>query len=72
MYTLTGMKIVLTSTPGVNGLDALLKSVYELYCDYVLKNPFHDLDMPVRSERFVVHLGRLFSNFNTHGGNRKR
>lgn len=32
--------------------------MYELYCDYVLKNPFHEMDQvgPPRSARFAVPL----------------
>jgi hypothetical protein len=33
-----------------------LHSVYELYCDYVLKNPFHELDQVVKGELFDAGL----------------
>jgi hypothetical protein len=26
--------------------------VYDLYCDYVLKNPFHEMDQVIKSELF--------------------
>ena len=26
----------------------LLKKLYEIYCDFALKNPFYSLDMPIR------------------------
>ena len=32
------------------------RSVYSLYADYVLKNPFYELDMPIRCELFDLHL----------------
>jgi hypothetical protein len=38
--TLTGIKFVVTATPGTIELDLLLQAVYELYADYVLKASF--------------------------------
>lgn len=32
--------------------ERVLKKCYELYADYVLKNPFYSLEMPVRCEKF--------------------
>ena len=32
--------------------ETVLKKVYELYADYVMKNPFYSLEMPIRSEKF--------------------
>ena len=29
-------------------VEELLKNIYELYADFVLKNPFYSLDMPIR------------------------
>ena len=31
-------------------------SVYGLYCDYVLKNPFHEVDQVIKSELFDLGL----------------
>ena len=33
-------------------IDHLMSNVYEIYADYVMKNPFYQLDMPVRCEGF--------------------
>ena len=30
--------------------------MYELYADYVLKNPFYEIEMPIRCELFDYHL----------------
>ena len=38
--TLTGIKFVVTATPGTIELDLLLQAVYELYADFVLKVSF--------------------------------
>ena len=35
--SLTGMKFVITATPGTTDLPAVLQNVYEIYTDYVLK-----------------------------------
>ena len=38
------------------GTEPSTKSVYSLYSDYVLKNPFYELDMPIRCELFDQQL----------------
>jgi hypothetical protein len=57
--SLTGIKFVVTATPGTTDLDKLLHDVYELYGDYVLKNPFYEMDMPIRCDLFNRHLDKL-------------
>lgn len=54
--TLTKVKFVVisdlsirTATTVTNKQD-LLKKVYELYADYVMKNPFYTLNMPINSD----------------------
>lgn len=42
--TLTGIKFVITATPGTTDLKAVLQNVYEIYSDYVLKVYF---DLPL-------------------------
>jgi len=34
----------------------MLRRIYELYADYVMKNPFYQPEMPVRCEAFDRHL----------------
>lgn len=41
----------------MGSVDAVMKKIYELYADYVMKNPFYQLEMPVRCEAFDRHLG---------------
>jgi trafficking protein particle complex subunit 4 len=36
--------------------STLLCRVYELYNNYVLKNPFYEVEMPVRCELFDTNL----------------
>lgn len=37
----------------------VLRRIYELYSDYVLKNPFYALEMPIRCDLFVDNLKLL-------------
>ncbi|XP_062081750.1 uncharacterized protein LOC133788329 isoform X2 [Humulus lupulus] len=46
--SLTGTKFFVVSEPGTQHMEDLLKSIYELYTDYVLKNPFYEMEMPIR------------------------
>ncbi|KAH8692003.1 Sybindin-like family protein [Talaromyces proteolyticus] len=55
--TLTGTKFLLFTDPLMPNIDTVLKKVYDLYADYVMKNPFYQLEMPVRCEAFDRHLG---------------
>lgn len=54
--TFTGTKFLLFTEPQQANVDVLLRKVYELYSDYVMKNPFYQLEMPVRCEAFDRHL----------------
>ena len=44
------------------------RSVYELYCDYVLKNPFHEMDQVIKSELFDQNLLALLAAVNRRWG----
>lgn len=55
--TVTGLKFLLFTDPTMTNVDGIMHKVYELYADYVMKNPFYQLDMPVRCEAFDRHLG---------------
>ncbi|KAL3467315.1 Longin-like domain-containing protein [Aspergillus heterothallicus] len=55
--TLTGTKFLLFTDPAMPNVDAVMKTVYELYADYVMKNPFYQMEMPVRCEGFDRGLG---------------
>lgn len=57
--TLTGVKFIVISETGLNGIDILLRKIYELYSDYALKNPFYSLEMPIRCELFDTKLQAL-------------
>merc|ERR1712190_618602 len=59
-HTPTGMKFFAIVLPPLQDCEPLLKQTYGLYSDYVLKNPFYELDMPVRCELFDREVKRLF------------
>lgn len=41
----------------MENVDVVMKGVYEIYADYVMKNPFYQIEMPVRCERFDRGVG---------------
>ena len=45
-------------------LDAVLREVYVLYSDYVLKNPFYEIDMPIQCEKFDEKVQKLAGDYN--------
>ncbi|TYG49520.1 hypothetical protein ES288_D10G100800v1 [Gossypium darwinii] len=51
-----GTKFFVVCEPGTQHMEALLKVVYELYTGYVLKNPFYEMEMPIRFELFDINL----------------
>lgn len=54
---LTGTKFLAVVAPGTPGVPGFLSgTVYSLYCDFVLKNPFYEAEMPVRCDAFDAGL----------------
>ena len=53
----TGIKFFVTARPGTRDVPAFLKKVYAFYSDFVLKNPFYEVDMPIRL-KVRLHFGR--------------
>lgn len=50
--TFTGTKFLLFTEPQQPNVDIIIRRVYDIYADYVMKNPFYQLEMPVRCEAF--------------------
>ncbi|KAK1833775.1 Sybindin-like protein [Podospora conica] len=50
--TMTGTKFLLFTDTAQANVDVTIRRVYELYADYVMKNPFYQLEMPVRCDMF--------------------
>lgn len=42
--------------PGLSGMEDKLHQIYELYVDYVLKNPFYEMEMPIKCDLFDNHV----------------
>jgi len=63
--TLTGTKFLLFTEPMQPNIDAILRRIYELYADYVMKNPFYQIEMPVRCEAFDRKLGQYVRPLNS-------
>lgn len=59
-----GIKIVITGDTVSAGLDQVPGRIYELYSDYVMKNPFYTPEMPIRCEQFDLRLNQLMNTFN--------
>ena len=54
---------MLTAEINTPDMDAFLQKVYEAYADYVLKNPFYELEMPIRVERFSDAVQKITQHF---------
>lgn len=52
----SGLKIFCTCAPGTPHVMEYLKQVYVLYVDWVLKDPFYEVDMPIRVDKFETKL----------------
>jgi len=52
-----GTKFLLITEPRQPNVDTVLRRIYEYYADYVMKNPFYQLEMPIRCEEFDRNLG---------------
>nr|CCA19185.1 conserved hypothetical protein [Albugo laibachii Nc14] len=69
--TLTGIKFFITAQLGTLDIDNALKTIYELYVDYVLKNPFYELEMPIRCTLFNAGLKLFVDKFNNDSSRRR-
>ncbi|KAL5264800.1 hypothetical protein ACHWQZ_G005760 [Mnemiopsis leidyi] len=57
--TITGVKFFVIVDHKQTACEPLLHRIYELYTDFVLKNPFYLIDMPIRCELFDQNLRRV-------------
>ncbi|PVV03324.1 hypothetical protein BB560_002213 [Smittium megazygosporum] len=57
--TPTGLMFVLICDNQLFQSEPMMYKIYQIYSDYVLKNPFHTPDMPIRSEMFDTQLRNL-------------
>ena len=59
LQTRTGVKFVVTAEPGTPDLELILNEIYVLYADCALKDPFYELEMPIRCELFTRAVDQL-------------
>lgn len=59
--TLTGTKFLLFTDPSMPNTDVVMRGVYERYADYVCKNPFWQMEMPIRIEGWERKMGEWLS-----------
>src|SRR4051794_28751029 len=45
--TMTGSKFLLFTDSTQTNVDVTIRRIYDLYSDYVMKNPFYSLEMPI-------------------------
>ncbi|KAI5953319.1 hypothetical protein KGF54_002690 [Candida jiufengensis] len=55
--TVSGLKFIIITKPNLtqvdlNNLNENFKNLYVAYSDFVMKNPFYSLDMPIKSQLF--------------------
>ncbi|KAL1893617.1 hypothetical protein Cpir12675_004047 [Ceratocystis pirilliformis] len=62
--TLTGTKFLLFTDINQTNVDVSIRKIYDLYTDFVMKNPFYQLEMPVRCELFERKLQLYIKEIN--------
>ncbi|KAG6003220.1 hypothetical protein E4U21_002252 [Claviceps maximensis] len=50
--TMTGTKFLLFTDSTQVNVDVTIRRIYDLYSDFVMKNPFYSLEMPIRCDMF--------------------
>ena len=61
LQTLTGLKFVVVTDNNQSNVSVVSSTIYEIYSDYVMKNPFYTLDMPIRCHKFDRALNQYIS-----------
>lgn len=62
----------ISAEPGTPDLDDVLKEIYVLYTDCALKDPFYDLEMPIRCELFIQAVDILIERVEKTGSAKLR
>ncbi len=59
--SLTRLKFIFIVDPSTSIYDCeiMFRKIYDVYSDYVSKNPFYELDMPIRLESFENEILKL-------------
>lgn len=64
--TVSGVKIILFTSTNLNeyNISDFQNKIYRLYSDYVMKNPFYSLEMPIRIKLFDDKIISAAINYN--------
>ncbi|XP_057866217.2 uncharacterized protein LOC131073734 isoform X1 [Cryptomeria japonica] len=62
METPSGIKIILVTDPRIGDLQEALKDIYNIYVEYVVKNPLYTPGQPFRCELFNTTLDHYVRN----------
>ena len=60
----TGLKFLVVTDNSIPSVDDKLKAVYEKYSDYVCKNAYQQIGMPIRSLLFDQEVNKIFKGSN--------
>ena len=69
LSTLTGMKFMIFAAPGAPALHDVLRHIYVLYADYVLKNPFYEFGLLIKCHLFDDGISKLRDKYEASQGN---
>lgn len=61
MLLLTHTHTLFSAEPGTPDMEFVLREIYALYTDCALKDPFYELDMPIRCELFTQAVDALMA-----------
>jgi hypothetical protein len=70
--TRTGLKFVVTAEPGTPDMNVVLRETYVLYAECVCKDPFYELEMPIRSDLFAQAVDALVERVEKNPGTSSR
>lgn len=57
--SITGVRFLVITDPNQSDIEDIHSRLYLLYSDYVMKNPFYTLEMPIRCAKFDSHLQKF-------------
>ena len=70
LQTRTGIKFFVTAERDTPDMLSVLHDIYVLYTECVLKDPFYELEMPIRSDLFSQAVDALIDRVEKTGGKR--
>lgn len=69
---ITNLFIDIRAEEGTPDMDTALTEIYNLYADCALKDPFYELEMPIRSTLFTQSVDSLMERLQASSGPSKR